>query len=161
VLVRGEDEIFTDSLKTQFTQFASDLPVAWSNATDGRSAMEIGVPVDSDVDGTPDACDVCPLDSLNDQDGDTFCADVDNCLAYATPGNVGILTGDVNVDGNLTSSDIILLVNFTFKGGLDPQPIIQAGDVTCDASNTSSDIIYMVNHVFKGGPGPCDVCALP
>jgi MYXO-CTERM domain-containing protein len=34
---------------------------------------------DGDHDGMGDVCDPCPLDALNDQDGDTLCADVDPC----------------------------------------------------------------------------------
>ncbi|MCB9492621.1 MAG: hypothetical protein H6674_11210 [Dehalococcoidia bacterium] len=33
--------------------------------------------------GSPaDGCDLCPLDPLNDLDGDTVCGDVDVCPAY-------------------------------------------------------------------------------
>lgn len=69
-------------------------------------------------------------------------------------------TGDVNTDGNLTSSDIIGLVNFIFKSGAHPQPCDAAADVNCTGTVTSADIISMVNHVFKGGAAPCDVCTL-
>ena len=59
-----------------------------------------------------------------------------------------------------TSSDIIYLVGYVFKGGPIPQPCEANGDVNCSGSVTSADIIYMVGHVFKGGPPPCDVCVL-
>ncbi len=35
--------------------------------------------VDSDSDTWGDACDVCPNDPLNDEDGDGVCGDIDNC----------------------------------------------------------------------------------
>jgi hypothetical protein len=38
---------------------------------------------DSDGDGLGDVCDACPADPDDDADGDTFCADVDNCPAVA------------------------------------------------------------------------------
>lgn len=69
-------------------------------------------------------------------------------------------TGDVNLSTTLTSGDIIYLVNYVFKSGVDPLPCIAAGDVNCSVSVTSADIIYMVNHVFKSGALPCDVCSL-
>ena len=69
-------------------------------------------------------------------------------------------TGDLNTDGNLTSADIIGMVNFVFKGGAHPQPCDATADVNCNGSVTSADIIFMVNHVFKGAAGPCDVCSL-
>jgi hypothetical protein len=70
------------------------------------------------------------------------------------------LTGDVNVNGTITSSDVIELVNYVFKGGSVPQPCEAAGDVDCSEAVTSADIIYVVNYVFKGGAEPCDVCTL-
>jgi hypothetical protein len=69
-------------------------------------------------------------------------------------------TGDVNVNGTITSSDIIYEVNFVFKGGPTPLPCQAAGDVNCNGAVTSSDIITLVNYVFKGGAAPCDVCTL-
>lgn len=68
------------------------------------------------------------------------------------------ITGDVNINGTITSADIIALVNYVFKGGDAPLPCEAAGDVNCTESVTSADIIYLVVHVFKGGPVPCDAC---
>jgi len=65
------------------------------------------------------------------------------------------LTGDANNDRALTAADIIVLVNYVFKGGPSPYPIPAAGDVDCSSAVTSADIIHLVNHVFKGGPAPC------
>ena len=45
--------------------------------------------VDTDNDGTPDACDTCPNDSANDADGDGVCGDIDICA-----------NGDDNVDSD-------------------------------------------------------------
>lgn len=42
--------------------------------------------LDTDGDGAGDICDDCPLDSLNDVDGDGLCADVDNCPGVYNPG---------------------------------------------------------------------------
>jgi len=72
----------------------------------------------------------------------------------------GQLAGDVNWNGSYTSSDIIYLVNFVFRGG--PKPLIctSNGDVNCDGPVNSADILYMVNYVFRKGPYPCDPCTL-
>lgn len=70
------------------------------------------------------------------------------------------MTGDVNVNGSISSADIIYLVSYVFKGGSLPQPCEAAGDVNCNASVTSADIIYLVAYVFKSGPAPCDVCTM-
>ena len=69
-------------------------------------------------------------------------------------------TGDINVSGAITSSDIIALVNYVFKAGDPPVPCEAAADVNCSGTVTSADIIGLVNHVFKGGDPPCDVCTL-
>lgn len=64
--------------------------------------------------------------------------------------------GDVNGDLVVTSSDVITLVNFVFKGGAAPPTGV--GDINCNGSVTSADIILLVNYIFKGGPAPCDPC---
>jgi hypothetical protein len=71
-----------------------------------------------------------------------------------------VVTGDVDVSGAIEAADIIIMVNYLFKGGPEPQPLAQAGDVNCDGVTTSADIIDLVNHVFKSGAAPCDVCSI-
>lgn len=83
---------------------------------------------------------------------------------YGVPSGGGCpiaLTGDVNESGAITSADIIVEVNFCFKGGPDPLPCVASGDVNCSGAVTSADIIFLVNFVFKTGPGPCDGCTSP
>ena len=63
--------------------------------------------------------------------------------------------GDVNATGDITSSDLIYLVNFVFKAGPIPACNGASGDVECSGEITASDIIYLVNYVFKGGTPPC------
>ncbi len=70
------------------------------------------------------------------------------------------LTGDVNMSGNRNTADIIYLVGYVLKDGVEPTPCIGVGDVNCSGSVTTSDIIYLVNSVLKAGPAPCDVCPL-
>lgn len=71
-----------------------------------------------------------------------------------------VKTGDVNVSGTITSSDIIGLVNYVFKSGLPPQPCPASGDVNCNGVVTSADIIGLVNFVFKSGLPPCNACTI-
>ena len=70
------------------------------------------------------------------------------------------MTGDVNMTGAISASDIIHCVNYVFKSGPSPQPCEASGDVNCNGSVTSSDVIFLVNYVFKGQAEPCDVCPL-
>lgn len=67
------------------------------------------------------------------------------------------LTGDVNNNRVLTSSDVIGLVNYVFKSGPAPYPFAASGDVNCTGAVNSADIITLVNYVFKSGPTPCDI----
>jgi len=95
---------------------------------------------DGDADGLDDPCDNCPH--------------VPNPNQLITVA----LTGDINLSGTYTSADVILLVNYVFKGGAAPVPCAANGDINCSGSVTSADIIVLVNHVFKGGPRPCNIC---
>ena len=70
------------------------------------------------------------------------------------------MSGDVNLSTTITSSDIIVLVNYVFKGGAAPLPCAANGDVNCNGAVSSSDIITLVISVFKAGPPPCNVCDL-
>ena len=62
-------------------------------------------------------------------------------------------TGDANGDGKVTVSDVIYLINYLFKGGPTPNPLL-AGDANHDDKVTVADVIYLINYLFKGGPSP-------
>jgi hypothetical protein len=72
-----------------------------------------------------------------------------------------VVSGDLNLSTTVTSADIIVAVNFVFKGGPTPLPCAANGDVNCNGAVTSADIIVLVNFVFKGGPPPCNTCTSP
>jgi hypothetical protein len=55
---------------------------------------------DFDLDGTPDACDVCRFDRDNDLDGDGVCGNIDPCPDVYREGG-----GDVDSDGTLDVCD--------------------------------------------------------
>ena len=68
--------------------------------------------------------------------------------------SAGTMCGDINADNNFSAADIILLVNYVFKGGAGPV-VPGHGDTNCDGVTTSADIIRMVNFVFKASTPPC------
>lgn len=75
---------------------------------------------------------------------------------YATIRYAQFKCGDANCDGNVSVSDVSYLINYLFKGGPPPCPILQSGDVNCDGVVSISDVNYLINYLFKGGPPPCD-----
>ncbi|HEX9916799.1 MAG TPA: dockerin type I repeat-containing protein [candidate division Zixibacteria bacterium] len=63
--------------------------------------------------------------------------------------------GDANVDGNVTVSDVVYLINYLFKGG--PEPWMYFSDASGDGKISVSDAVYLINYLFKGGSPPrCD-----
>lgn len=65
------------------------------------------------------------------------------------------ITGNVNGDTVVSVSDVVYLVNYLFKGGPVPLPVVQAGDANCNGKVTISDAVYLINYLFKGGLPPC------
>lgn len=107
---------------------------------------------DLDADGVGDSCDNCvdqPDPSQTDTDGDGL-GDACDPLRIDVP-------GDLNADDAVSSSDIIVAVNFVFKSGPTPEPCEAAADADCSAEVTSTDIIRLVSYVFKSGLAPCQV----
>jgi hypothetical protein len=77
--------------------------------------------------------------------------------------NVSVYTcgpgcGDASGDGEVTTSDVVYLINYMFKGGPPPecQPITSCGDVNLDDVVDSADIIYLINYMYRSGPSPCN-----
>lgn len=66
-----------------------------------------------------------------------------------------LLLGDANKDGQLTSADIVLLLNFIFLGEppIDPPEL---ADLNCDGDYTPTDIVLALNATFLGQAPPCD-----
>jgi hypothetical protein len=72
--------------------------------------------------------------------------------AYACRFSVFVL-GDVNRDGSVTVADVVYLINYLFKGGPAPDPLMR-GDVNHYGNVTVADAVFLINYLFKGGPAP-------
>ena len=70
-----------------------------------------------------------------------------------------VLVGDANYDGIIDVGDVIYLINYLFKGGPLPYPLL-AGDADCiDGEVAIGDVVYLLNYLFKGGPAiNCPKC---
>jgi hypothetical protein len=61
--------------------------------------------------------------------------------------------GDANGDGLVNVADVVYLINYSFKGGPPPVPLL-AGDANGDAAVNVADAVFLINYVFKQGPSP-------
>jgi hypothetical protein len=68
----------------------------------------------------------------------------------------GFFRGDVTGDGTLAAADVVYLINWLFKGGPNPKPMISQGDVNNTNKTDVADVIYLVNYLYKAGPAPLD-----
>lgn len=62
--------------------------------------------------------------------------------------------GDSNFNGSISITDLNYLVNYFFRGGSAPIPVLAAGDFSCDGSTNIIDLNSNVNYFFRGGPKP-------
>lgn len=77
-----------------------------------------------------------------------------NYLPHENPVLVSeYMPGDANSDGIIDLGDVVLLLNYLYKGGQPPDPI-GSGDVNCDVNVDLEDVIYLINYLFKNGPAP-------
>ncbi len=72
-------------------------------------------------------------------------------------GQIDLYRGDVDFSGSIDISDIVALVDYSFNGGLEPQPILLSGDFDCSNAVDISDIVDLVSYMFDGGDySPCN-----
>ena len=67
------------------------------------------------------------------------------------------IPGNANADSLVDLGDIIFLLNYLYKAGLDPCAM-EAADPNSDCAVDLGDVIYLINFLFKGGPSPQPGC---
>lgn len=67
-----------------------------------------------------------------------------------------VQVGDVTGDGSIDLGDVIFLINYLYKSGSAPNPMI-TGDLNCDEEVELGDIVYLINYLYRGGPPPCSL----
>ncbi len=63
------------------------------------------------------------------------------------------LAGDANHNGAINILDVSYLINYLYKHGPFPNPVI-AGDVNGNSAINILDVSYLINFLYKGGAGP-------
>jgi hypothetical protein len=66
---------------------------------------------------------------------------------------IRVTRGDVNADGIINVGDVVYLVNYLYRSGVEPCPV-EAGDVTSDGIVNVGDVVYLVNYLYRGGDPP-------
>jgi hypothetical protein len=66
--------------------------------------------------------------------------------------------GDANGDQTVDPGDIVYLINYLFRDGDPPDPLL-LGDPSNDCVVDAADVIYLINCLFRGGPAPLQGCA--
>jgi hypothetical protein len=61
--------------------------------------------------------------------------------------------GDANEDETIDIGDVVYLINYLFKSGPAPIPLL-AGDATCEGFVDVGDVVFLINYLFRGGPAP-------
>jgi hypothetical protein len=64
------------------------------------------------------------------------------------------ICGDCNHDAIVDVGDVVYLINYLFKSGPAPQPLL-SGDVNQDILVDVGDVVYLINYLFKAGRPPC------
>jgi Tol biopolymer transport system component len=62
-------------------------------------------------------------------------------------------SGDADSSGSIDVSDAIYILNYLFRGGPAPKPLM-SGDSNNDNEISLADAIYLLNYLFRGGPMP-------
>ncbi|MGB8656772.1 MAG: dockerin type I repeat-containing protein [Candidatus Zixiibacteriota bacterium] len=61
--------------------------------------------------------------------------------------------GDATSDGAVDAGDVVYIINYLYRGGPAPTPLVTA-DVTHDAILDVSDLIYLINYLYRSGSVP-------
>ena len=63
------------------------------------------------------------------------------------------IKGDANNDGDINILDLTYMVDYIFRSGPAPEPLL-AGDANCDDNCNILDLTYLVDYIFRSGPIP-------
>jgi GEVED domain/Dockerin type I domain len=67
---------------------------------------------------------------------------------------IGHSAGDANGDRIINIKDATYLINYLYKNGPAPFPMIEVGDANGDGSINIRDVTYLIAFLYKNGPAP-------
>jgi len=67
------------------------------------------------------------------------------------------MLGDVSGDLQVNILDVTFLINYLYKSGAPPWPIVM-GDIDGSCSINILDVTYLINYLYKSGPAPLVGC---
>ena len=66
---------------------------------------------------------------------------------------IGHRSGDANGDGTVNVGDIVVLIDYVFRGGDQPRPP-ETGDANASGNVDLGDAVYLIQYIFGDGPKP-------
>ncbi len=65
--------------------------------------------------------------------------------------------GDADFNGVINILDVSYILNFLYRGGPVPEPVLAAGDMNCNGAMNILDVSAIINHLYRGAIGsPCN-----
>ncbi len=66
-------------------------------------------------------------------------------------------TGDLDCSGDIDITDLVIMVDYMFKGGEPPESTLRLADIDCDGSVDIGDLVGLVSYMFDNFVGywPC------
>ncbi len=144
----GEDAVWIDNIVFPVLDTDSDDDFV-SDYTDNCLNLYNPEQADPDGDNIGSLCDNCPniynplqIDSDSDSIGDL-------CENSCCDGNAG----NIDYEGDMNIADLTYMVNYMFKGGLEP-PCRGEADFNADSEINIQDLTKLVNYMFRDGEPP-------
>ncbi len=136
-----EITILTDTDNDGVTNDVDNCPTVYNPGQEDTDADEVG-----------DTCDNCPEDYNPLQEDSDLDGIGDACESCC---NHDGIRGDVTGTPGVFVDDLTFLVNYIFKGGVEPD-CYEEGDANASGQILVDDLILLVNYIFKGGQLPAD-----
>lgn len=138
--VRIYDRALSESEILGLAECTVDIVDCNNNGVHDSCEISDGLLEDCNGNGIPDSCDLASGASV-DNDGDGI---PDECAG------VPFVRGDTNSDGTVNIADAIVVVNYLFSSGAEPE-CLDSADADHSGVVNIVDITYVTYYIFVGG----------